>query len=102
LKAVKRHDLVSVNHRLAALLASYFDIIFALNLELHPGEKKLLNLVQSRCAKIPVDMVTDITKVIQSTGTADQEFLLNLTMLLDHLDEWLKREGFFPSLRHPE
>ena len=34
-KAVKRHDLVSVNHRLAALFASYFDIIFAVSRQLH-------------------------------------------------------------------
>ena len=38
-KAIHRKDLVSVNHRLAALLASYFDIIFAFNRQLHPGRK---------------------------------------------------------------
>src|SRR6266536_5830717 len=35
--ALERHDLVSVNHRVAAWLASYFDIIFAVNRVLHPG-----------------------------------------------------------------
>ena len=93
-KAVKRHDLISINHRLAALLASYFDIIFALNRELHPGEKKLLNLAQTRCVKLPVDFAGDITAVIQSSCMADQTFLGYLTMLLDHLDQWLEQEGF--------
>jgi hypothetical protein len=93
-KAVKRYDLVSINHRLAALLASYFDIIFALNRELHPGEKKLLDLTLTRCAKLPVDLASNITAVIQSSSTADQTFLVNLTMLLDHLDQWLEQEGF--------
>ena len=93
-KAVKRHDLISINHRLAALLASYFDIVFALNRELHPGEKNLLSLMQARCAKLPVDLAGDITAVIQSACTADQTFLGNLTMLLDHLDQWLEQEGF--------
>ena len=37
-KAVQRRDWVSVNHRLAALLTSYFDILFAFNRVLHPGE----------------------------------------------------------------
>jgi hypothetical protein len=93
-KAVKRHDLVSVNHRLAALLACYFDIIFAVNRELHPGEKKLLDLAQTRCAKLPVGFSADITTVIQSSNTADQAFLANITVLLDHLDQWLEQEGF--------
>lgn len=37
--AVHRQDVVSIHHRLAALVASYFDVLFALNRVLHPGEK---------------------------------------------------------------
>jgi hypothetical protein len=99
-KAVKRHDLISVNHRLAVLLASYFDIIFAVNRELHPGEKKLLSLTQARCKKLPVDLTSDINAVIQSSCRADQTFLVNLTRLFDHLDQWLKQEGFDPLIPH--
>lgn len=36
-----RGDAVSVNHRTAAWLASFFDALFALNRRLHPGEKRL-------------------------------------------------------------
>ncbi len=55
-KAVRRGDLVSINHRLAALLASYFDIIFAFNFVLHPGEKRLVNLALAGCPSLPVKM----------------------------------------------
>ena len=60
-KAVQRGDLVSLNHRVAALIASYFDIIFALNRVLHPGEKRLIEIALVECEKLPVDMAQDIT-----------------------------------------
>ena len=39
MKAISRGDTVSINHRTAAFLESYFDIIFALHRKTHPGEK---------------------------------------------------------------
>lgn len=41
--AARRDDPVSINHRVAALLASVFDIAFALHRTWHPGEKRLLD-----------------------------------------------------------
>jgi predicted nucleotidyltransferase len=40
--AIERDDPVSIQHRITELLASAFDIVFALNRALHPGEKRLL------------------------------------------------------------
>ena len=41
--AAARDDPVSVNHRTAAWLASLFDVLFAVDRRLHPGEKRLLD-----------------------------------------------------------
>jgi len=100
-KALLRRDLVSVQHRLAALLASYFDVIFALNRELHPGEKRLLSLVVQRCPKLPRNMSADVEAVLRSANDGPR-VTANLTQLLDRLDELLAAEGFDPSDGRPE
>ena len=52
-KAENRGDLVSVNHRVTEFLASYFDIIFALNEMTHPGEKRMQSICSEECSILP-------------------------------------------------
>ena len=52
-KAEKRKDFVSVNHRVTEFLASYFDIIFALNEMTHPGEKRMQSICSNECQILP-------------------------------------------------
>lgn len=91
--ALKRQDLVSVNHRLAALLASYFDIIFALNRVLHPGEKRQLAFALSQCQQLPEAMQADLELVLKAAGPAHAELLHHLGRLLDRLDAVLREAG---------
>lgn len=53
LKAARRGDLVSVQHRSAAFLASWADVLFALNHEPHPGEKRWAEWIERRCPLAP-------------------------------------------------
>lgn len=92
-KALKRQDLISVNHRLAALLASYFDILFALNRVLHPGEKRQVTFAQSQCALLPEQMQADLKAVLASAGAGDMATLTHLARLLDRLETLLAQEG---------
>ncbi len=62
-KAIKRKDYVSLNHRIAAFLASYFDVLFATNRILHPGEKRLIQYAKLHCKKLPQDFETDINNL---------------------------------------
>jgi len=86
-KALKRRDMVSQAHRSAALLASYFDILFALNRQTHPGEKQLVKWAVKSCSKLPVDFETDIQHLVSHIGTP--ALLESVSHLLDHLDALL-------------
>ena len=101
-RSVQRRDLVSINHRVAGFLASYFDILFALNRVLHPGEKRLLTFALGRCERLPSNMEADVKAVLRASSTADPSLIHHLDTLMDHLDELLAREGFDPNAARPE
>lgn len=63
-KGIKRNDINSVNHRISAFLASYFDVIFAINKQLHPGEKRLIKYAKDNCKLLPKDFEKNITKLL--------------------------------------
>ncbi len=86
-----RDDSVSIIHRTAALLASYFDILFAVNSVPHPGEKRLVAQVKKLCSKIPNGMEEHINSIKASMAlpSSSQSLLDNLNALLDGLDELL-------------
>ena len=93
-KAIKRKDLVSINHRVAALLASYFDILFALNRLPHPGEKWLLKAASERCAKVPREMVNQVENLLRAAVATDRSLIEWIEVLVDGLDHLLLEEGF--------
>ncbi|MEE0930578.1 MAG: nucleotidyltransferase domain-containing protein [Acutalibacteraceae bacterium] len=65
-KAVERNDIVSICHRTAEYMASYFDVIFALNEMFHPGEKRLIQICKTKCSILPKDFEENITKLYES------------------------------------
>lgn len=92
--AVLRRDRVSINHRVDALLASYFDVLFAVNCVSHPGEKRLIQHA-SRLPKLPQAMAEHIDALICSIGSPweHQTSLQAVDNLLDNLDELLAAEN---------
>jgi predicted nucleotidyltransferase len=93
-KAIRRNDLVSLNHRVAALLASYFDIIFALNYQPNPGEKRLIDTALKQCKLLPEQMAEQVNEVLREAATADHALLFSVDSLIDGLEDVIAQEGF--------
>jgi hypothetical protein len=92
-KALERGDIVSLNHRTTALLASVFDIIFALNRLPHPGEKRLLAHVAQRCRLRPPQLDRQVRTLVQAAAAASHELLPAVDDLVAALDVLLHAEG---------
>lgn len=91
-KAAKRGDLISLNHRLAALFASYFDIVLAVNRHLHPGEKRLVEFTVNHCARLPAAMEMEIEDLLRAAVLDVAGVAPRVHRLLDHLDQLLEQE----------
>ena len=90
IKAIKRNDLISVNHRTAAYMESYFDIIFAMNELTHPGEKRMLQVALEKAAKLPEAFEENIFTLYQDifsdTDRVENDILLITGKLKDCLN----------------
>ena len=91
LKAAKRGDLVSVNHRTAAFLESYFDILFALNGLTHPGEKRLVALCRQNCSILPERFEENLDLLFAHLFSQPQSLPGDLDRILEALERILPR-----------
>lgn len=99
-RAITRRDVNSVQHRTTALLASYFDILFALNRVPHPGEKRLIAFVERECPLRPAELDRMLHNLIASIPPPwDQDDVIrHINALVDSLDALLLEHG--PPLAH--
>ena len=88
-KAVKRFDLVSINHRTAAFLEAYFDLLFALNRQTHPGEKRLIQLCRQFCPLLPENFEENLTSLFSHLFTNPDEVSADLDRILSELTKIL-------------
>jgi hypothetical protein len=95
--AIARKDPVSLNHRATALLASYFDIVFAVNEMPHPGEKRLVQYVEAHCRKRPQQMRLDVEDLLSSLPRMDASILKAATNLVVSLEALLRAENALPD-----
>lgn len=88
-KAANRGDTVSLNHRVSAFLESYFDILFALNEQTHPGEKRLISLAKETCPRLPEDFEENLVKLFSHMFTDSRALSEDLTRIVDALEKIL-------------
>lgn len=76
-KAEERKDFVSVNHRVTEFLASYFDILFALNEMTHPGEKRMQSICSKECTILPEHFDANLTRLFSGMFREDISPVIN-------------------------
>lgn len=92
-KAIRRKDLVSVNHRTAAFLESYFDIIFAMNEMTHPGEKRMLEIALKDAKILPENCDHEVRHLLYHLFGEPQLVPKILENLNTHLTACLKENN---------
>lgn len=86
-KAFARKDMVSVNHRAAAFLESYFDIIFALNRLTHPGEKRMVQYAKEQAEILPVDFEENLNILFQNLFMDSEKAVQTLGEMIAELEK---------------
>ena len=88
-KAENRGDLVSVNHRVTEFLASYFDIIFALNEMTHPGEKRMQSICSKECEILPNKFDENLNRLFAGM------FREHISPVINDMVEEIKKIGVY-------
>jgi len=73
MKSIYRKDLINLNNRISAFLASYFDVIFAVNELPNPGEKRIMEMCLNKCKVLPGGFEKNINDLIQSIGNSESK-----------------------------
>ena len=87
IKAFDRGDFVSVNHRIAAFIESYFDIIFAINELTHPGEKRMILYAKEHSKILPKDFEENMNELLNSMGSTLEHVENNLKNIIKNLED---------------
>lgn len=96
-KAVLRGDKTAVTHRTAEFLASYYDVIFALNRLTHPGEKRLEEICARQCGLLPRNFSENLDRLFAELFTGNT--VENISQIVRELDILLEREKGAGGLR---
>jgi predicted nucleotidyltransferase len=82
--AAYRKDLINMNNRITAFMASYFDIIFAINELLHPGEKRIMQICLNECKILPNNFENNINMLLNNKTEVINNIIYELKKILNY------------------
>ena len=89
IKSIYRKDLVNLNNRISAFLASYFDIIFAINELPNPGEKRIMEICLHKCNVLPDGFERNVNSLIQNMDNNESKILETIKNIIYELKKIL-------------
>jgi hypothetical protein len=84
-KSIYRKDLINLNNRISVFLASYFDIIFAINELPNPGEKRIMEICLNKCNILPNGFENNINSLIQNMNSDESKILETINDIICEL-----------------
>jgi predicted nucleotidyltransferase len=94
--AFRRRDRISLHHRTAAWLASYFDILFAANRRFNPGEKRLITHAQA-LPTMPDRMAADVEAICMGACSLENCVADHLEIMRTRLEHYLLGQGLLAT-----
>ncbi|HAM62149.1 MAG: hypothetical protein A2Y20_02280 [Firmicutes bacterium GWF2_51_9] len=90
-KAIRRKDLISIQHRTTEYLAMYFDVLFAANRRFHPGEKRLLEAMDT-FESMPTNAKQDIGRLLKVNTMPVDEAVSLVDVISKEMNAFIARE----------
>ncbi|PKM86186.1 MAG: hypothetical protein CVU85_08460 [Firmicutes bacterium HGW-Firmicutes-10] len=89
IKAIKRQDIISVQHRTTELVSLMFDILFAANRMYHPGEKRLMEALE-RMGLIPDHFKEDLRQLMMIQSISVENAVLLIKTMGERMNAFVK------------
>ncbi len=94
-RALNRRDQIHIISLLNDYLKSYLEIIFAINKQFDPIEKRVLQIVDENCSILPKMLKENIELLFVYASRCDKQLLQVITIMINQLTNLMNEQGVF-------